>query len=186
MKTAKNWELWKWCIWSFRGRASFSNGWTDWSQLRSRASAHELLALAVDWSLRRGQMMYYLSSPAVRGEPMGLYVRVTVWGYFIPAFFLHKCAMLNSRICPCVLTLVPSLWQIAPSRGPSLSEETSKKVRRRNLGESCVWVCTFILLRFWDFLTLNCQRMSPSRLSSRRLLLCCAKNISHQREIKAL
>lgn len=50
-------------------------------------SAHELFTLAVDWSLHWGQMMYYLSSPAARGETMGLYVRVTVWGYFIPAFF---------------------------------------------------------------------------------------------------
>lgn len=134
MKLAQKWELWKWCIWSFRKSKSISNGRTNRSQLWSGVSAHELFTLAADWSLHRGQMMYYLSSPAAQGETMGLCVRVTVWGYFIPASF--------STSVPC-WTAVSVSASLRSSRlsdkSPEPGNHHSRKKMSRRSGDR-IWV----------------------------------------------
>lgn len=132
-KWAKKWELWTWCIWSFRSRKSLSTSRANWSGLGSRVCGRELFTLAVDWSLHWGQMMYYLSSAAAKGETTGLYVTVTVWGYFIPAFF--------STSVPCWRAVSVSVSLARPvclTNRPSGEQSLSKEMSRRSADR--IWV----------------------------------------------
>lgn len=72
MKMSKKREtVWKGWIWSFRNRKSLSNGWTHWSQLWSRVSAHELFTLAGWWQIpSQGShdVLFILSGSAGRND----------------------------------------------------------------------------------------------------------------------
>lgn len=104
-------------------------------------------------SLGSDDVLFILSGSAGRND--GVVCQSDSLGLLYSCLFLHKCAMLNSRICLCILTPVPSGWQIGRAGEPSLSEEMSRRSADRIWARAAL-SCTFILLRFWDFLTLNC------------------------------
>lgn len=88
--------------------------------------------------------MYYLSSRPAQAETVGLYVRVTVWGYFIPASFPPQVCHVEQPYLSLRPYAAPVCLTNGPSRGNITLRRDEQKVHRQKLRRLYIYIVALV------------------------------------------